>query len=154
MAYDYYAGAGQLRYKVGYDVDGNGNTNNWTSMRSTSGMGNLTNGAAISLTDIDGDSNLDLVALIEDNPNGQNQYRYKIGYNLNTSGIASYWGSVNTQNACGWESEGAGISFANLDATPAKEVVIMSVDAGAGQNEIKYKVGFNINSAGATQIWR
>ena len=91
---------------------------------------------------------------VEDNPSGENQYRYKIGFNMNSSGIAAYWSGVIGHKGAGHFSEGAGFAFGNLDGNPSKELILMSLDAPNGPNEIRYKVGFNLNSTGQTSIWR
>jgi len=154
MAYDYPSGSNQIRYKVGYNVNTNGDAGSWSTTKYVPGMADIINGCAISLNDVDNNGTLDLVVFVEDNPSGENQYRYKIGFNMNSSGIAAYWSGVIGHKGAGHFSEGAGFAFGNLDGNPSKELILMSLDAPNGPNEIRYKVGFNLNSTGQTSIWR
>jgi hypothetical protein len=127
----------------------------WTSPKYTNGMADAINGASVTLTDINNNGILDLVVAVEDNPDGDNQYRYKVGFDINSSGLVNRWGGVVTKRACGWGSDGSGIAFGNLDGNPGKDVILMSIDAPNGPNEIRYKVGFNVSPYdGSTSSWQ
>lgn len=156
MAYDIPSGANQIRYKVGYDVNPQGNVaRGWTSTKYTNGMADEINGASVTLTDINNNGILDLVVAVEDNPDGDNQYRYKVGFDINSSGLVNRWSGVVAKRACGWGSDGSGIAFGNLDGNPAKDLILMSIDAPSGPNEIRYKVGFNVSPYdGSTSSWQ
>jgi hypothetical protein len=71
-----------------------------------------------------------------------------------------------TFDTSGWS---AGITDANAELikinengsiplyafVPAKDVILMSVDAPSGPNEIRYKVGFNVSPYdGSTSSWQ
>ena len=154
MAYDIPSGSTQIRYKVGYNLNSSGDAVSWSATRGTYGMADNINGCATTLTDIDNNGTLDLVVLVEDDPYGENRYKYKIGYNINAAGIVSYWGNVIEYRAPAHFSEGTGIAFGNLDANPAKDILLMSLDAPTFQNTIMYKIGFNVNSLGQTSHWQ
>lgn len=154
MAYDIPAGANQIRYKVGYNLSPSGDTNNWSSVKFTAGLADVINGAAISLADVDRDGTLDLVLFAENDPQYHNDYRYKIGYHINASGIVASWSPTVSHPASGDYSEGAGIAFGNLDGNPATDVILMSIDAPNGPNEIRYKVGLNLDYQGNTFSWK
>jgi hypothetical protein len=155
MAYDIPSGSQQIRYKVGYDISPSGDVNwsNGSSVQYASGMADVINGASITLSDIDNNGILDLVVAVEDNPDGENEYRYKIGYDINQSGIVRRWSTVVKKRASGWGSDGSGIAFGNFDNNPSKDVILMSLDAPDGPNEIRYKVGFNVDINGLTYSW-
>jgi len=56
-----------------------------------------------------------------DNPGGQNNFRYKIGWNLDANGIASSWSFLTMVDGLGWEGQGAGIAIHNLDGNSQPE---------------------------------
>lgn len=156
MAYDIPSGSQQIRYKVFYDISsstGDVNIYNSSSTQFASGMADEVNGAAITMTDINNNGIPDLVVSVEDNPGGANEYRYKIGYDINQSGIPNRWSSMQRKTACGDFSDGSGIAFGNFDGNPRKDAIFMSIDAPNGPNQIRYKVGFNIDEYGAIYSW-
>ena len=84
-----------------------------------------------------------MILMAYDNPAGANSFRYKIGWNLNTSGVATNWSNYVQVPGVGWEGQGADIAVCNLDNNPAKEYIFMAYDNPAGANSFRYKILFN-----------
>lgn len=149
MANDAPSGPNQLRYKVLFDL--NPTTGNFTSQSgifNITGVGNVAEGASATLVNIDNNPSLDLVLMAYDAPSGQNQFRYKIGFNLSTTGAAATWSANVNVAGVSNVAQGAGIAFTNLDANPRPEIILMAEDSPSGQNQYRYIVGFNVSTAG------
>jgi hypothetical protein len=155
MAYDQPSGSTQIRYKIGYNINANGNASFWSGAKYTSGLGSNVDGTAAQLTDIDGNGTLDLVFFADDNPVGANEFRYKIGFNLDNNGNPSHYGSMNTFPGVGHLSQGGGMAFVDVDGNGINEIILMGYDAPPTvTNSYRYRVGFNINSLGVSTDWR
>src|SRR4029077_4686478 len=48
----------------------------------------------------------------------------------------------------GWEGQGAGVALGQIDADPAPDLVIMAYDNPSGQNNFRYRIGWNLNRDG------
>ena len=57
-----------------------------------------------------------MILMAYDNPVGANTLRYKIGWNLDTAGIAASWSGTIEISGVGWEGQGAGIAIGNVDS--------------------------------------
>jgi len=153
MAYDAPSGPNYFKYKVGFNLNSNGDATSWSGMIQTSGLGNLGEGAGVSLTDLDHNGLLDIVLMAYDAPSGPNFIKYKVGYNLSTSGVASTWTSGTTINGFGDFGNGAGISFADIDNNGTNDIILMAYDNPSGANFFKYRIGLNVNAQGIPQTW-
>lgn len=87
MAYDAPEGANTFRFRVGRDLDANGVATSWSGATQVAGVGDAGEGADIAIGDIDGDGRLDMVLLAYDAPAGANEFRYRVGRDLNGNGI-------------------------------------------------------------------
>ena len=149
MANDAPSGANTLRYKVLFDLNPTtGNFSSESAIFNVASLGNVAEGASATLVNLDNTPALELVLMAYDAPSGQNQFRYIIGSNLNSTGAATSW-SANINVPCVSNvAQGAGIAFANLDANPRPEIILMAEDSPSGQNQYRYIVGFNVSTAG------
>ncbi len=153
MAYDDPSGGNTFRYKIGYDLTAAGNVSFWSTVKYISGMGSEGEGAGISIANIGGSSRPDIVLMAYDAPSGANQFRYKIGYDLNTSGTASSWSSTKYVGGVGWVGDGAGAAFYNVGGNARPELLLMAYDDPAGGNTFRYRVGYDINAFGNATHW-
>ncbi len=155
MAYDAPSGPNQFRYKVGWNLNSSGDTGVWSGTKYISGLSDLAEGAGVALVDIDRNGVLDIVMLIDDCPSGPNEFRYKIGYNLDPyTGDAAYWSGAITYYSTGDHNEGAGLTFTDLSGDGIVEVILLGYDAPAGQNEFRYRVGYNLSTTGSATRWK
>ncbi|MGE5342927.1 MAG: hypothetical protein ACM3SY_15745 [Candidatus Omnitrophota bacterium] len=118
------------------------------------GVGWEGQGAGIAITNLDANPRPEMILMAYDNPYGDNTFRYRIGWNLNSEGIAECWDSdYTTVPGAGWEGQGAGIAIANLDDNARPEMIFMAYDNPYGDNNFRYRVGWNLNSDGIAEYW-
>lgn len=153
MVYDNPSGQNNLRYRIGWDINSRGETSNWSRSQIVDGMGWEGQGLGIAAANIDADPRPDLAVAVYDNPSGQNNFRYKIGWNLGAGGAVSSWSGVTQVDGVGWEGQGAGIALTNLDADPRPEMLLMAYDNPAGPNNFRVKIGWNLNPSGIAVSW-
>jgi len=155
MAYDNPSEANSFRYKVGWNLDGNGIANRWdNSYIEVGGVGWEGAGAGVAIANLDGNSRPDMVLMAYDNPAQANSFRYKVGWNLNSYGVAERWDNSYIEvGGVGWEGAGAGVAIANLDGDSRPDMVLMAYDNPSEANSFRYKVGWNLNSNGVAERW-
>lgn len=153
MAYDAPSGGNSFRYKIGWNPNNNGVATSWSNLIQANGVGNVGEGAGIAFGNFDSNPRPDMILMAEDAPSGQNQFRYYVGWNVNTSGVASSFSSLQLVTGLANVSNGAGVCVTNLDGNGTPDLIIMNYDDPSGANTFRYKVGFNINSAG-TASWQ
>jgi hypothetical protein len=161
MAYDAPSGPNEFRYRIAWNLDRDGNPTTlsgmpgvpWSTNIVAPGVGDEGQGAGARLIDLDGNSRPELVLMAYDNPSGPNSFRYRIGWNVSTSGIAVSWSDVIQIDGVGNEGQGAGLTFVNLDGDPRPELVLMAYDNPSGPNTFRYRVGFNVGTDGRTNTW-
>lgn len=147
-------GANTIKYSYGWNPNTNtGAAASWSTPGSIGSVGSETQGVGVALAQInnDGGGRPDLVIAWVDNPFGANTIKYRIGWDVSTSGVPVSWSSdkiVNTSNI-GSESQGLGIAIADTpDAGAAQELFVFWVDNPSGGNTIYYKIGWNLNTSG------
>jgi len=154
MAYDAPAGANNIRYKVGYDLTARAVPRRWSNgYVLLPGMGTSGQGAGVELVDLNGNGQAELITLVYDNPAGQNNLRYRIGWDVNNRGKTSNWSRTFQVDGMGHEGQGAGIVVANIDGDPRPDLLVMVYDNPAGPNNFRYKIGWNLGPGGAVSSW-
>lgn len=153
MAYDSPAGANQFRYRIGYDVNHQGIASRWSGINYGPSLGWEGQGAGVAVTDLDGDSTPEVIFMAYDNPSGANNFRYMVGYDMNSSGRVASWSSMQITDGVGWEADGAGIAIGNVDYNSRPDAVLMAYDDPARMNSFRYKIGYNLDSAGRAQYY-
>jgi Bacterial TSP3 repeat len=148
MAYDHPSGPSSFRYKIGWNVGKNGIAASWSGFIQVAGVGNEAQGAGVDVLDMDGNGQPEMVFMANYNPSGANEYRYRIGWNMNSGGVAQQWqDGYDTYTGAGNEADGAGMAVANLDGG-RNELIFLTYNAPAGPNEFRYNILYNIDAAG------
>jgi len=145
--------ANRFAYIIGWNISDSGSAESWSEPHYIDGVGWEGQGADLVLTNLDGNSGLDMIVMAYDNPEESNNFRYKIGWNLDSNGDAASWSSLISVPGVGWEGQGAGIAITNLDGNDLPELILMAYDNPAGYNSFRYKVGNNLNSSGVAASW-
>jgi hypothetical protein len=139
-------------YRVGRDLDADGVVGtgwaewqivpDWTSSD--------TQGAGIGVADLTGNGKLDVVVLMVDNAAQLNTGSYRVGRDLDADGnVTGGWTPWQDVPWFSWENQGAGIALADLSGNGTLDLVVMTVDNPPQQNRGIYRVGRDLDAAGA-----
>jgi hypothetical protein len=153
MGIDAPEGANEFRYKVGWDLRNDGTATSWSSPIHVAGPGDLNAGGGAAIADINGNGKPDLLLMAIDNPEGPNNFRYKIGWDLKNDGVASSWSTVFQVDAIGDLTEGGGAALADINGNGKLDLLLMGIDAPKGPNQFRYKIGWDLNSSGQAANW-
>jgi hypothetical protein len=149
------AGANAGHYRVGWDADSTGNVRQWSDVIPVSGwFGDSTQGAGIAIADLDGNGRPELVIFHIDDAAGANAGHYRVGWDLNTTGLVRAWSDV--IDVPGWFGDvcgEAGTAVADLDGNGRPELVIFHIDDAAGANAGHYRVGWDLGANGLVRAW-
>jgi hypothetical protein len=146
MAYDNPPGGNTFRYKIGWNIATNGVASSWIAMIEVPGVGWEGQGAGIAIANLDSNPRPEIVLMAYDNPSGGNTFRYKIGWNVATNGVASSWGYVNEVSGVGHEGQGADLAIYDINGNGKPDIVLMAYDNPAGANSFRFKIGWDFVS--------
>lgn len=152
MALDKNGSKLSFRYVIGWDIKADGSCSSYSDIvKINSDMGTRADGAGAALYDIDGNGRLDLVLMQYDAPSGgQDQFRYRIYYNLSNNGTS--WERVSNKFYVplkfGTAADGAGVTVGNLDSDPQPEIILTAYDDPDGMNNFRYMVLHNVDATG------
>jgi subtilisin family serine protease len=144
-------------YRIGWDLDTNGDPQGWTDVIAVPGwFGAEDQGAGVALADLSGNGMLDLIVYHIDNPGGENHGYYRVGWNLDARGnVTGGWSPV--MPIPGWfgaEDQGGGIAVADLNGSGRPDLVVFHIDNAAGENHGYFRVGRSLSVAGeVTNGW-
>ena len=153
MAYIDVSGTKYFRYKIGWNVSTSGVASTWSSVYQVAAVSAEAQGAGVAFVNLDGDPHPEMVLMAYNDVSGTKVFRYKIGWNVGTNGVAASWGSTIQVPGVGAGAYGAGIAFVNLDANPRPEIILMAYDNSTGSKNLRYKIGWNAGTTGAATGW-
>ena len=134
-------------YRIGWDLDANGQPSSWSPILPVPGwFGAEDQGAGIAVADINGSGRSDLVVFHVDNPGGENRGYYRVGYDLDASGVPARW--ANVVPVPGWfgaENQEADIAFGNISGSPNPDLIVFHIDNPGGENHGYYRIGRDLN---------
>jgi len=144
-------------YRIGRDLGADGNISaGWTPwILVPDWFSQDTQGAGITVADLNGNGRLDLVVFMVDNGAQLNRGVYRVGHDLDADGnVTAGWSGWQDVPWFSWENHGAGIAVADLSGNGQPDIVVMAVDNGLQQNRGVYRVGRDLNADGhATGGW-
>jgi hypothetical protein len=149
---DHPAGGNVGYYRVGWNLDISGKvTGGWTPPVTVPGwFGNENQGGGIAIADISKNGMPDLVVMHIDNPGGPNRGYYRIGWNVNGSGVVT-GGWTSPIPIPGWfgnETQGAGIAVADVDNDGFLDLIVFNLDDPSGPNRGYYRIGKRLDAFG------
>ena len=141
MAYDDPSSGNTFRYRVGANLDSNGAAASWGPILTVPGVGWEGAGAGMAIGDYGGGSRPDIILMAYDDPEQDNSFRYRIGFDLDAQGRATRWEAdwIGVPGV-GWEGQGAGLATIDLDGDSQLDLVNMAYDNPAQSNTIRYRV--------------
>ncbi len=119
-------------------------------------IGDETQGADLANGLVNSGSTRDYVFAWADNPSGANTIKYSFGWDISSStGAASSWSTPASISSVGDETQGVGVALAqiNNDANGRPDLVIAWIDNPFGANTVKYRIGWDVSTAGVPASW-
>ena len=117
--------------------------------------GSSNSGAGLAVGDIDKNGRPDLVVVHVDNPSGADATYYRIGWNINSSGVVTSW-SGPTQISAGFHgssTSGADVGLYDVNGNGTLDLVVGIMDGASGSDSFYFNVGWDIGTNGAVSSW-
>ncbi|MBI2917723.1 MAG: hypothetical protein HYY01_06980 [Chloroflexi bacterium] len=149
MAIDDPSGANEFRFYVGLDLDPATGPASWTEKITfkPSDLGNNHQGGGVALADINGNGKLDLLLMAIDDPSGRNEFRYYVGWDLDTAGPSKWSDKVAfSPTDIGNNHNGGGVALADINGNGKLDLLLMAIDDPSGANEFRYYVGWDFKA--------
>ncbi len=163
---DHPVGGNRGYYRVGQNLREDGTVEAWTDPIQVPGwFGDENQGAGIAVADLTGTGRKDLIVFHVDHPADFNRGYYRIGQNLHRTDDNTWTVDVWTQPILvlnetskepGWfgtQTQGAGITVADLTGCGKKDLIIFQIDHPSGGNHGYYRVGRNFGATGTADHW-
>ncbi len=141
------------RYRVGFDLNTEGAAASWSDLFVSPGMGYESQGGGAAIADLNGNGRPDAILMAYDNPDGQNNFRYRIAWDLMANGAPSGWSDLKVVDGAGYEGDGAGADLADINNNGRPDLIVLAYDDPDQQNNFRYKVGFDLNANGDAAAW-
>ena len=153
---DVWGANNKFYYKIGWNLlaERDGRAQTWSKAYFSPPINDVPAGAGADVADIDGNGRPDLLLMYIDDPDGVNQFRYHIGWNLSaTSGQAASWSSMMVGPNIGNSNQGGGAALGDIDKNGRPDLVLMGVDNPEKGNAFRYCVGKNLDKTGKPTSW-
>jgi hypothetical protein len=144
-------GENAVFYRVGRDLDIDGRNATWnTDILVDTWVGSETDGFAVTLFDLDGDGQLELVIAWIDDPDGENAMYYKIGRNPDPTGVFQFDNHPPMQvpGHVGDSSSGLGVAITDLRGNGRPDLVFCWVDDTDEESVGYLRVGWDLLPTG------
>ncbi|MGH3937770.1 MAG: galactose oxidase-like domain-containing protein [Pseudonocardiaceae bacterium] len=138
-------------YRVGHGLNPDGTVSGWSPWHEVPNWDfHLNADVGVAVSDVDGDGQLDLVVFLVDTPAGQNAAYYRVGHSLAGDGtVTGGWGPwLAVPDWFPFENQGGDITIADINGSGRPDLVVLMVDAPAGQNAAYYRVGHDLAADG------
>ncbi len=155
MCYNYIPDVNTFRYIIGWNLNPNGETLNWSNdYVEVRGVGWEGAGAGTTVAQLDDNPAPELILMAYDNGYFVNFFRYRIGWNLDPKGKAHHWSNYQEGLGVGWNGAGAGMDIVQLDQNPRPDILLLAYDNFPDQPPfLRYRVGWNLDSNGKAAHW-
>ena len=156
MVVDNPTGPNNLRYRIGWDLDENGaSSGGWSQVyQVTPGdFGKGHDGGGVAVGDIDGNGKLDLLLMGIARTDGDNEFLYVIGRNLDENGVAESWSDVIEVSGIGGVTDGGAVVLEDINNNGTLDLLLMGIDDPSGENEFRYRIGWDLSADGNPSSW-
>jgi len=153
---DVWGGNDRFYYKIAWNLQSerDGRAQTWSKAYFSPTISVYQAGAGADVADIDGNGRPELLLMYIDDPDGVNQFRYHIGWNLSaTNGQAASWSSMIVGPNIGNSNQGGGAALGDIDKNGRPDLVLMGVDNPEKGNSFRYCVGKNLDKTGKPTSW-
>jgi len=141
-------------YRIGWDLDENGNPSSWLAPQSIPWQGDDQQGGGITATDVNGDGTPDLIVFMIDNPQGDNHGYYRIGYmDPRNGGVTGWTDFKEIPGGFGTESQGGGVTALDINGNGKPDLIAFNIDNPAGENGGYYRIGWDLDAEGNPSSW-
>jgi hypothetical protein len=120
-----------------------GTATSWSNHIQVAGVGHEGQGAGVAFTNLDTNARPEMLLLAYDNPSGENNFRYKIGWNLSATGVATSWGGYVQAPGVGAEGHGAGVAISDIDGNGKLDLLVVAYDNPSGANTFRFRIGWD-----------
>ncbi len=146
-------GSDTIYYKVAKNVDKNFANEEWGQTYRVYSPGSKTEGLGIAIGDINRNGKSDIIFVSIDNPDGENNIRYKIGWDLDEDGaVSANWSSRKTIYSdkvhVGGSTDGAGVGLWDIDKNGVLDLLVAWADNPSGDNTLYYVIFWNLDENG------
>jgi hypothetical protein len=155
LAYDVPVFKNYFRYRVGWNLDTNGQPVGWSNYLEAVGVGWIHGrGSGVTIAQLDGNPAPDLVLMAYDSYRKKPDYfRCRVGWNLGGNGRAVDWSDYMELPGVGRELIGADISLFNLDADERPEIIFMGYYRPSKDKEYRFRYQVVRNKVPAKRIY-
>lgn len=154
------SGTNSIYYRVLYDLSVNtGAPASTDPIRLfNSNIGSASDGLAVEIARIGGLATPDLFVAWVEALSGENEIRYQIGWDIDSSGVPTGWSpvhhaSTNTNFNVGAETGGLDACIRQINGAGNFELVFAWMDGVAGDNIARYVVGNELSTTGIPLNW-
>jgi hypothetical protein len=141
-------------YRIGFNLDATGAASSWSDAIYSPPISFYQQGGGADIGDIDRNGRPDLLLMYIDNPDQANSFRYIIGWNLDTNGIAESWSDYIQGPTIGWDTAGGGAALGDIDGDGCLDLLLMGVDNPSGTNDrYWYTIGHKMDTSGRVKDW-
>jgi hypothetical protein len=153
MAYNSLPGANDFRYRVGANVSARGEAVKWGPVFCIPGVGDHAEGAGVALYDLDQNGRPDMILMAYDAQPGANEFRYRVGKDLDADGRTRNWSGMTIVDGVGQPADGAGLAVADLNDNGLPDMIVMAYVIAKGERVFRYKIGYDLDANGQTANW-
>jgi hypothetical protein len=146
-------GRNQGFYRIGYQLDQNGNVLRWGPWLQVPDWFSFDNQhGAVALADLDADGTPELIVGMIDAPEGPNRALYRIGRSLQADGTVDEWTPwFEVPGWFSWENQGLGLAVVRTD--DHADLLVFQIDGAIDQNQAFFKIGSHIHVNGNIGEW-
>lgn len=146
-------------YRVGHKLAIDGTVDGWGEWRFVDWESFFNQGAGIAVADLSNNGRLDLIIFQIDNPQGENNGKYRVGWDIDVRGnLSGGWGPwVTIDGWDSWQDQGGGLGLAQFGANQRPKAVVLHVDNPPGINSGRFYVldlVLDIDQAATKGVWR